>query len=229
MYWNNPNQFATPAHGPDLVAQSQHHGQHCLFYDPAVPLSNITKLITLQQTCDLANQYLHCLDAMTEPGDIDKVANVVRINQFVHSLRKNGNVKPMLLNYTGTWPLGASTGGSRVMAAERTPEIQSFSAFISTHQQHQHHFQHLERIETLQQFAKYCGAHGHSQFVFRLTDADADYGLDWYEVSLDTVTVPNNQQCLDWLKLYLAQQSNSFEFTPEWFDQEINWTALDHH
>lgn len=229
MYWNNPIVSARINVGEDPIQASQHQGQHCLFYNPAEPLSNMVKLISLQDTCDLANQYIGKFDQISEPGDLDKIANIVRINEFVHSLRKQGNLKPVLLNYTGSWPLGASTGGSRVMAAERIPELQSFPAFISTHSRHKAQFQHLEEITSLEQFAQHCHANQHTQFYFRLTDASADYGIDWYEAALETTQIPNNTQCMTRLKTYLAQQPKDFVFGPEWFDQEINWTVFDHH
>ena len=227
MYWNNPIIEATVNSSIDPVAMSQK--QHCLFYDPGVPLDRMVKLISLQDTCNLANQYLKNFDLILEPGDVDKIANIVRINQFVHSLRQHGNFKPVLLNYTGTWPLGASTGGSRVMAAERIPELQSLPAFISTHNCYKDEFTHLEEITTLEQFAKHCHADNYTQFYFRLTDNCAEYGIDWYEVALESTSVPGNEQCLAWLRSYIQQQPQKFEFTPEWFDQEINWTVFDHH
>lgn len=228
MYWNNPVIYATVQSGPDVIESAQHQHNHCLFFDPRVPVTSMKKLLSLQDTCDLANQYIGCFDCVVQPGDIDKIANIVRINQYVHSLQQHGNFKPMLLTFTGSWPLGANTGGSRVMAAERIPGLESFAAFVSTHRRYQDQFQHLQEITTLAQFADHCGAGLHTQFVFRLTDATADYGIDWYEVALETTTVPSNQQCISWLVNYLSQQPKCFEFTPQWFDQEIDWTVFDH-
>jgi len=226
MYWNNPIVTATVVSGLDPVANSMHQGQHCLFYDPAVPIASMVKLISLQDTCDLANQWLRDPHSIDSAGDIDKVANAVRINQYVHSLLQHGNFKPMLLNFAGTWPLGASTGGSRVMAAERC-NITAFSAFVATHCRHAQQFADLEPVTTLAQFAALCGADAHTEFYFRLTDADADWGLDWYEAALAHTSVPNNAQCLQWLDCYVKSQPADFEFNPEWFDLVIDWSSLD--
>lgn len=226
MYWNNPIVTATVASGLDPVANSMHQGQHCLFYDPAVPIASMVKLISLQDTCDLANQWLRDPHSIDSAGDIDKVANAVRINQYVHSLSQHGNFKPMLLNFAGTWPLSASTGGSRVMAAERC-NITAFSAFVATHRRHAQQFADLEPVTTLAQFAALCGADAHTEFYFRLTDADAAWGLDWYEAALAHTSVPNNAQCLQWLDSYIKSQPSDFEFTPQWFDLLIDWPSLD--
>lgn len=225
MYWHNPVIETTVAQGPDIVDQCRQQG-HCVFYDPALPMTQVYKIISLQDTCDLANAWLKNPQLIYEPGDIDKIANVVRINQFVHSLRSDGNFKPILVNYTGSWPMTASTGGTRFMAAERCSEIKNFPTFISTHQRYRHQFEHLAEITSLAEFAKLCGATDTTPFYFRLTDADANYGLDWYEVALSHTSVPSNDQCMAWLDRYLQAQSPEFEFSPEWFDQAIDWTTL---
>ena len=228
MYWNNPIVKARINVGEDPIVSSHHCGQHCLFYNPAEPVGNMVKFVSLQETCDLANHYLGQFNAVTDSGDLDKIANIVRINQFVHSLSHHGNIKPVLLHYTGSLPMPGGTGGSRIMAAERLPLIQHLSAFISTHIKYKDQFCHLEEITSLAQFARYCGADDTTEFYFRLTDNNALYGIDWYEAALDIVTVPGNNQCLQWLTAYVDQQPCDFKFTPNWFDQAINWTALGH-
>lgn len=227
MYWNNPVVTVRLTDSYDPVAESLHQGRHCLFYNPAVPIADMVKLISLQDTCNLANLWVQNNFLMHSEGDLDKVANAVRVNQYVHSLRTQGNIKPMLLNYTGTWPLGASTGGSRVMAAERCANIHAFSAFVATSSEFRSQFQHLESVTTLERFANICGAAPHTEMYFRLTDSAAPWGIDWYEVALDHTTVPNNTQCLRWLRHYVQQQSVTFEFTPDWFDQVIDWLSFD--
>lgn len=227
MYWNNSIITAKLTDNIDPVVDSMHQGQHCLFYNPAVPIHRMVKLISLQDTCDLANQWLQNTNSIDSYGELDKVANAVRINQYVHSLRQYGNFKPMLLNFAGTWPLGASTGGSRVMAAERCPNIKTFSAFVATHSRFQQQFSHWQPVTTFEQFAALCGASKHTEFYFRLTDATAAWGLDWYEAALEHTSVPGNEQCLRWLRLYANSQPCDFKFTPQWFDSEIDWPLLD--
>lgn len=225
MYWNNPVIDACVSSTVDPIVAAQHSGQHCLFYNPGVPVTDFVKLISLQDTCDLANQHLPNFATVAEPGDLDKIANIVRINQFVHSLQQHGNLKPMLLYYTGSLPMGAGTGGSRVMAAERIPGLDRFPAFISTHVNYKDQFQHLEEVTSLRQFAHHCHATETTQFYFRLTDPSAAYGIDWYEAALETTSVPGNDQCMSWLIAYCQHQQSDFKFTPEWFDQEICWTT----
>lgn len=229
MYWNNPTIATTVALGPDVVVESQHQGEHCLFYDPHMHESQIERLVTLTDTCELANQWLGKFDQISEPGDVDKVANIVRINQFVHSLQTQGNLKPALLHYTGVLPMSSGTGGSRLMAMERIPTMTTIPCFVSTHHKYKSEFQHLQEIKTLSEFAERCHADQHTQFFFRLTDSQAPYGIDWYEAALSHTTVPGNAQCLEWLSAYVAAQPADFEFTPEWFDQDIDWTTWGHH
>lgn len=229
MYWNNPIVTATVGQWPDPIELAQHQGQHCLFYDPAVPEAHITKLDWLDAICDTANQWIHKLDAITDAGQRNKTAKTVRINLFLHSLRTHGNIKPMLMYYRGSVPYTAANGGTRLLAAERMPELTSWPCFISTHQKFRNQFQHLTEIKSLQDFASVCKADKDTKFLFRLTDASADYGIDWYEAQLGDTWVPNDDQCLTWLQTYLASQPSDFRFTPQWFDQEIDWTTLGHH
>lgn len=227
MYWHNPIISATLLDGTDPVADCWHQGRHRLFYDPAVPVDRMVRLITLQDTCKLANRWLLDPFSIDQDGELDKVANVVRINQFVHSLQHTGNIKPMLLNYRGQWPLGASTGGSRLMAAERCANITAFSAFITTSAEFESQFDHLEPVSTLARFCELSGGDQHTEFYFRLTDAAAPWGLDWYEAALAHTHVPSNQQCLNSLYHYLRTQPADFQFSPQWFDSEIDWQLFD--
>ena len=223
MYWNNPNILVPWPNDFDPIVHSSHQGQHCLFYDPELQLDRVQKLMTLTDVCVLANRWLADKDVITDPGDLNKIVNTVRINQFVHSLQQEGNHKPILVHFDGDWPMISSTGGTRLMAAERCGSIKSFTAFISTHQRHRQQFDHLEEITTFDSFAHRCGAVPRNKFVFRFTEAEAHYGLDWYEVSLNRTTVPDDSQCLYLLTNYVGRQHSTFEFTPDWFDSKIHW------
>ena len=223
VYWNNPTLSVKYPNNVDPIVQSTHGGQHCLFYDPALPITKVEKLVTVQDTCDLANQWMRDRNSITEAGDLDKIYKLVRINLFFHSLRNEGNHKPILVQYTGTWPLLSSTGGTRFMAAELCPEITAFPAFISTHCRFRSQFDHLEEITNFDTFAGHCKAQSGTNFLFRYTDVNADYGLDWYEVALDHTRVPNLSQCAIMLEKFLAQQTMDFEFVPSWFSSKIDW------
>lgn len=210
-----------------MIVQAQHQGQHCVFFDPAVRIETIHTPVTLQEVCDLANAWARQLDQCPEPGNVDKIINLVRINQFVHSLSTQGNLKPLLLHYLDH-TYQSATGGTRIMAAQRLPNFHTLPAFVSTHVKHRLNFTNCIEVGDLSQFAELCNADQDTEFLFRVTDNQAPYGIDWYEVALATTTVPSNDQCRKWLKAYLAVNPNTV-FCPEWFDQAINWTVFDHH
>lgn len=221
MYWNNPIEGAKVGLGYDIIKQSQHQGQHCLFYSHHIAINQIRSMITLASVCELANDKLS--QGRLLSGDEDQIANIVKINQYVHSLRSIGIVKPMLLYYTGQLPYEPSTGSSRLAAASLVPGLKYVPAFISTHERFRNKFPHLREIASLSEFAEVCSVPADTEFAFRLTDANADYGIDWYEMPNRQVPVPSIDWCLQVLGSYVNTQPQGFKFTPGWFKQRIDW------
>lgn len=224
-YWNNP-MVTCPAFGSDEIWQRmQHRGQHCMLYSQHLPLDQIQRVLTLDHTCQRVNQLrdqgrlFDCQDMSNE------VANLVRINIFYHSLQHRGNVKPMLLHYLGQRPFVAATGGTRMAALELLPSVTGIQCFVSAHVKYLSELADLEPVLTWQRFCELAGASDGDHVILRLTDDDAQYGLDWYEVSLldPDVTVPQDPQCLRALARYLETQCPDFRFEPGWFRSEITW------
>ena len=228
MYYNNPIVEIRHTADPDPIVQAQHQGQHVLFYNPAQPVNDIVRIDLLQEWCDMANTRRQEDGAAfaQEPRNAYLAANLVRINLYVDSLRKHGSVKPMLLYYSGRLPFEAATGGTRLMASELLPNFTHVTAFIATHQDHAHQFSHLQRIDTFEDFRQCCGVELGTQFWFRLTDAQAPWGLDWYEVAVQVpgISVPSDEFCLAAIGTYLKQQPDSFEFDCEWFGVTRDWS-----
>lgn len=227
MYWHNPIHEVDFPSDSDIIFKSLHGGQHCLFYDPAVPVDHIAKQTTLQGLCDWANQLMAAEGraALTQdPVNHDDAANLVKINQMVDSVARYGSVKPMLLHYQGQRPFATGTGDTRLRAIERLPQITTVTGIISTHARHLAAFQGLKQIHTLEDFAR-CFRAERAQFLIRLTDQQAPYGLDWYEYVLDdrNVSVPDWDYCLRAIQSYVDSRPNDFEFTVDWFDQLIDW------
>lgn len=228
MYWNNPIVEIRHTADPDPIVQAQHHGNHALFYNPAQAVNEIIRIDLLQEWCDMANT------RRQEDGDNFAqesrnsylAANLVRINLYVESLRQHGSIKPMLLYYSGQLPFEAATGGTRLMASELLPNFTHVTAFITTHQDYANQFSHLQRINTFEEFRQCCGVELGTQFWFRLTDTQAPWGLDWYEVSVQVpgVSVPGDQWCLSAIKNYLDQQPADFQFDCEWFGVTRDWS-----
>jgi hypothetical protein len=104
------------------------------------------------------------------------------------------------------------------------PEIVTVSAFVSTRQDRAHLYANLEPVTTFDQFAELCGAVPGQQFLFRFTDADAPYGLFWYEYNseLTRAVTPGQDQAVDMFVQYMQQHPET-QITPEWFDQAIEW------
>jgi hypothetical protein len=114
------------------------------------------------------------------------------------------------------------------MAAECVPEITTMQAYITTHSKFRDRFLHLEEITTWEQFCKHTGTNNDNQVLIRLTDQQAPYGIDWYEVDIKSyenkgVYVPNDQWCLTALKNYVSNQGPKFSFSKDWFNNQINW------
>lgn len=227
MYWNNLIVEARTNPNPDPIVTSRHQGNHCLFYDPAVPVNKIVRLTLLQEICDVVNQRMDedSYKFAREKRNSYEAANILRINQYVHSLKAEGSIKPMLIYYIGISIYDAATGGTRLMAAELIPELTHVSAFIDTRAEYRDQFSHLREIKNFDDFRECCGAVDGTQFWFRNTAPDADFGLDWYEVALPvkSAVVPGDNYCLQAVDNYLRHQPQEFRFEPAWFAQEIDW------
>lgn len=229
MFWNNSIEQVTYPSNSDILFKATHNGRHCLYYDPAVDLQLIYTNQTLSALCDLANSKIkQGLDScFNDPGNTNWLANIVKINLWVHDLPISGNAKPMLLVYSGhklyNFKSISGTGSSRLKALERVPGITHVQGFITTSREYQHKFQHLELITNFNRFAELCQAQDQQNFWFRLTDDQADYGVDWYEFdhAKTAVVTPSESACLCALKNYLQQTPTTF--TPKWFDQKISW------
>ena len=225
MYWNNPLiEICWPA-AQDPVADSLHGGNHCLFYDPTVDKHSIRTNQRLGDLCNWINNRIRqqgIVEFLKDKQNYYEIANLVKLNMWVDDLPRSGSIKPMLLQYIGKPQYESGTGESRLRALERIPSVQTVHAFISTHKQHADKFDHLESVTTLQRFAEICQAVDGQQFLFRLTDADAPYGLDWYEYdSRQTARItPGEEYCVEVVSNYLQP---GMIFTPEWFDTLINW------
>jgi hypothetical protein len=227
MYWNNPTINLTYPSTRDPIKDSFHNGVHCLFYNPAQEKTAIRTNQRLQDLCDWANIHIASQGIngfIEEPANHYDIANLVKLNIWVDDLPRHGSIKPMLLQYVGRPLLESGTGESRLRALERINSINNVSAFISTHVQYQDQFAHLESITTFDQFAKLCSAEPGQQFLFRLTDTQAPYGIDWYEYnsSRTSAVTPGEDYCVAVMFCYLQQHPGT-TFTPAWFDTLVNW------
>jgi hypothetical protein len=228
MYWNNPMIKVSWPSQDDPIAQSLHNGQHCIFYDPAVHRNKIRSNQSLQDLCDWINARVQSLgwpEFAQDQRNHYEIANLVKLNMWVDSLAGVGNVKPMLLQYVGNPLFETGTGESRLRAMERLPQIKTCQAFISTHKRFADKFSHCFKVKTFDQFAQLCQAVKYQTFFFRLTDASAAYGLDWYEYenSLTSAVTPDTAFCVGAMTNYFEQHPDTV-FSPEWFDTLINWS-----
>lgn len=229
MYWNNPIQEIDFPPDNHIIFNSQHGGQHCLFYDPAVSVDDIAKQTTLQGLCDWANTQLeqHGRGNFTlDPDRHYDAANLIKINQMVDSVARYGSVKPMLLHYQGSLPYTTGTGDTRLRAIERLPDIKTVAGLISTHSRYRDQFDHCQEITNMAEFAGCFGANK-GRWLIRLTDEQAPYGIDWYEFVLNdpAVKVPSWDFCLRAIQNYINSQPEHWRFRPEWFDQKIDWSV----
>ena len=226
QYWDYPiREFYWPC-SQDPVLGSLHNGIHCLFYDPKYDFKNIPYQQNLDDLCNWANEQLaRGIDNLfSEPQNHFFIDNLVKINLWIASIREQGIIKPWLLLDDGIMTCG--TGETRLRCLERIPEIKTTPAFISTHHTRADLYSGLERVETFDQFAQLCGAKQGQQFLFRLTDVNAPYGMYWYEYNSEQTRAitPGLDQCLTMFKSYLEQNTGVI-ITPQWFDQ-LHWSIV---
>jgi hypothetical protein len=227
MYWNNP---LIEAHWPgqeDPVQDSLHNGTHCLFWDPAARFDNISTNQRLGDLCKWATEWLthDGIDVFaSDPRNHYDIANLVKLNLWIHDIRAQGIVKPWLILDQGDGTFLAGNGDSRLRCLERIPEIQTVPAFVSTHISRAGQYQHLEPVTTLDQFAKLCQARSGQLFTFRLTDPAAPFGMYWYEYNSDQTrwVTPSESDCVAAFVAY-AHAHQGLKITPEWFDYLIDW------
>jgi hypothetical protein len=231
MYWNNPiKEYNWPSiHDP--IIDSLHNGKHCIFYDPIVNKNQIRVNQPLQDLCNWINTAVEkegIESVINNPHNYDQLASLVKLNIWVDDLPRRGNVKPMLLQYIGRTLYESGTGESRLKALERIDTINTVTAFICTHRQYYKQFDHLESVTNFNRFAELCGANDSQSFLFRFTDEQALYGLDWYEYNSNQTSLitPSEIYCVSVLSNYIKQHPNTI-FTPEWFDNLINWNKFE--
>lgn len=198
-----------------------------MFYDPTVATHNVRYQQTLQHICHWANTALaqQGLNAFVNNklNQYD-IANLVKLNMWVSDIKQQGVIKPLMLYYDGQQKFGINNGESRLRALERIPAITGLPAFICIRSEHAGQFQHLEQVHNFDQFARLCAAVPGQKFLFKLTDANADYGIYWYEYnsSRTTAVTPGDAWCLDVFENYVRDNPD-IEFTPAWFDTLLPW------
>jgi hypothetical protein len=224
-YWNNGiktyNKTVLPyGLDTDPIVESMHNKEHCLFYHSKFNHRLINYQQKLQDLCDWAN--IRTEDFLLDSSNFYDIANLVKLNLWIADIKAQGIVKPMLIYYDGEFTSG--TGESRLRTLECIPEVAHVTAFITTHQQHAHKFLHLEPVTRFARFAEICRATLGQQFMFRFTDANAPWGLDWYEYdSAQTRAVtPRQDYCVEVFGKYLQQHPDTV-FSPEWFSQLVDW------
>ena len=226
MYWNNPLIEIKWPSELDPIADSLHGGNHCLFYDPKFNQQQIYYQQRLQDLCDWANRLINTRGIgqfLQNPQNHYDIANLVKLNMWIADIRTQGIIKPMLISYTDN-QYTAANGESRLRALECVPNITSVTAFINTGFKNRDRFDHLEPVTTFDQFAQLCGAIVGQNFLFRLTDDQAPYGLDWYEYDSQRAApvTPGEEYCVSAVVAYLEQHPDTV-FTMDWFDQLVDW------
>lgn len=227
MYWNNPLiQVSWPGQR-DVIKESLHSGAHAVFWNPAADYSAVKTNQRLQDLCDWANRWLHKdgLDAFIQ--DVRNhydIANLVKLNLWIHDIREQGIVKPWLLQDQGDGSFLAGTGDSRLRCLEILDHIKTVPAFVCTRQDRADLYQQLEPVTDFDRFAQICGAVQGQDFLFRLTDPQAPYGLYWYEYNSERTrrVTPGEAQAVAAFYHY-AQSHCMLEITPAWFDLVIEW------
>jgi hypothetical protein len=224
---DNPIQTFRWPNEQDPIAQSLHSGKHCLFYDGVFDHSKITYEQKLQDLCNWANfgiKEYGVSGFLKEKNHHYDIANLVKLNIWIHHIRDSGIVKPMLIWYLGNEKYIATNGESRLRVLECIPQITTVTGFISTTAEHKEKFKHLKPVTTFDLYADLCGACKGQEFYFRIANDDAPYGIDWYEFNSEKtrVVTPSEDYCVAAVAEYLKKHPDT-EFTPEWFSILVGW------
>lgn len=230
MYWSNPLiETRWPCEGDPL--QELLGDQHCLFWQPEFDFRK-NKLCTNQTLADLCDWTTQALlrgvdDFVGERRNHYNIANLVKLNLWAADIRQQGIIKPWMILDWGDTRYEAGTGDTRLLLCEVMPEIQSVKAFISTHQHRAHLYRHLESVHHFDRFAELCGADHDQHFLFRPTDAQAPFGIYWYEYDSrhTRYVTPSETWCVAVFTKYI--RSNPVNITPQWILDPVSWHSYD--
>lgn len=226
MYWNNPLIEVTWPNNRDPIAESTHNGVHCLFYNPNMPFDKVQTNQRLQDLCNYANARLakSVNNFIADASNHYDIANLVKLNMWIADIRQQGIVKPWMMLDQGNGTYLAGTGDSRLKCLECIPEIVTVPAFVSTRADRAHLYSDLEQIQNFDRFGELCAAEPDQQFLFRLTDAAAPYGIYWYEYNTHRTrsVTPGESWCVNTFGSY-ARQHPGLKITKQWFDNLVNW------
>lgn len=226
-YWNNPLITVKLDTDRDPVIESFHNGRHCLFWNPASRFDNISTNQRLDDLIRWANEWLEHdgIDAFeSEPRNRYDIANLTKLNMWIADIRQQGIVKPWLIQDQGDGTFVAGTGDSRLRCLEVMPEITSVPAFVSTSADRAHLYQDLEPVTSFAQFAQLCRAEPEVEFIFRLTDPTAPYGLYWYEYNTNRTrsVTPGEDQAVKMFVNYV-KANPGFRVSRAWFSNAVDW------
>lgn len=229
MYWNNPLITLCWPNTRDPIQESFHQGVHCLFYNPHMRFDTVQTNQTLQQLCDWANAGLTqgWNRFVNDSNNHYDIANLVKLNMWIADIRAQGIVKPWMMLDQGDGTYLAGTGDSRLRCLECLPEITAVPAFVSTSADRAHMYSDLEPIVSFDQFAELCRAEHGQEFLFRLTDAKAPYGIYWYEFDSPCTrsVTPSESWCVRTFARY-AQYHLDLTISKSWFGQLQNWQTF---
>ena len=227
MYWDQPLlecQWPQQADPFDVLLGDT----HVLFYDRQFDFRGLRTNQRIGDLCAWAEQGLaQGIDAFAkEPQNHYDIANLVKLNMWASDIRQQGIVKPWLILDWGDYR-EAGTGDSRLRLCEIMPEITSVPAFISTHRDRVDHYPGLEKVTTFKRFGELCGARLQQQFLFRGTNAEAPFGIYWYEFDSDLTraVTPDQAWCVRVFQEYY--RLNRPEITPAWFLIPVQWQQFD--
>jgi hypothetical protein len=229
MYWNNPLITLPWPNVRDPVVESFHNGTHCLYYNPQTKFDTVQTNQRLQDLCNWANAGLGSglQNFINDSSNYYDIANLIKLNMWIADIKQQGIVKPWMMLDQGDGTYLAGTGDSRLRCLECIPEITHVPAFISTRQERAWLYAGLEQVQCFDRFAELCAAESGQEFLFRLTDVTAPYGIYWYEYNNERTRsiTPSESWCVRTFANY-AQQHSDLTITKDWFNQLKDWQTF---
>lgn len=194
-------------------------------YHPAVQIANITPMMNLDSLIKFVNDSLTVDKEYHNAGQIDKLANMVRLNWMTENLKHDPIYKPILTVVRGG-KLLTVTGDTRLQAIELNPHITHISCLVSIPFELSENFKFWDLVDSKETLATYLNIDADNILI----NQDWSYTeLDWMEFSLQETCnhMHDVDQRLRMIYNYLDAQNPSFQFTKKWLTDPIDWNLYD--
>lgn len=202
--------------------------QYLMFYHPAVCVTKLTPVQTIQQSIDCVNQQLRLLghDVLTWPAQHqEEIARLMLVNWMYQRLTVEPIRKPILVHREQQQWL-VDCGDTRLMALNLQHTVVSVGVIVTCQLRDADLYADWHPVHTSQQLLQHTGFdcdHGH--VFFTAADQGVPYALSWLEIGDQTTAhhLHDIAHRISMMQRYLDCQASNFEFSTAWARECINW------